>query len=35
MLSKSFSWELGKVQGFFLYGHQPVKDNLVYNNQEK
>ena len=35
MLSKSFSWELGNVQGFFLYGHQPVKDNLVYNNKEK
>ena len=34
-LSKSFSLELGNVQGLILYGHQPVKDNSVYNNQPK
>ena len=35
-LSKSFSLELGNVQGLILFGHdhQPVKDNSVYNNQQ-
>ena len=23
------------MQGLILYGHQPVKDNSVYNNQQK
>ena len=23
------------MQGLILYGHQPVKDNPVYNDQEK
>ena len=23
------------VQGLILYGHQPVKDNSVYNKQQK
>ena len=30
-----FSSELGNVQGLILYGHQPVEDNLVYDNQQK
>ena len=32
-LSKSFSQELENVQG--LISHEPVKDNSVYNNQQK
>ena len=23
------------MKGWILYGHQPVKDNSVYNNQQK